>query len=218
VTICIERNLTVLLNRFPDEREAYSRLSKEREGLARQQVKAQLKPLGLRFWNGQLPGRNDLPDVDLAIIDDRDLTCLLLELKAFIAPAEPRELVEKSEEIARGVEQANNLRSAWQLNADVVAVPLGIDRRYRLCFAVASETFVGTHDVQDESIPVVRTSHLVRRMLTGAPLSEVCSWLSTRGYLPVEGRHYEISNAVASVGAWSVKWYRINPLIHGEYQ
>jgi hypothetical protein len=217
IGINIERNLTVLLNRFPDEKETYSRLSTERESLSRQRVMTQLKPLGFRFWSGQIAGRRDLPDVDLAIIDDREFTCLVLELKAFVQPAEPREIREKSEEIEHGVGQANKLRVAWQLSPDIITVPLKIDDRYSLCFAVASETFVGTQDVQSESIPVIRTSHLVRRMLAGTSLSEVCCWLSTREYLPVEGRHYEISDIVARVGSWNVQWYKIKPLIPGEY-
>ena len=34
-----------------------------------------------------------------------------------------------------------------------------VDDKYDLSFAVASETFVGTPNVQDESVPVVRTPH-----------------------------------------------------------
>ena len=213
----IERNLTVLLNRIPRERETYARLSTGREGVSRDRVMTQLKPLGFRFWKGQIPGRRDLPDIDLAIIDDRALTCLLLELKAFVEPAEPRELLERSEEIERGTVQANLLRAAWQSDPRVITTPLQIDGRYSLCFAVASETSIGTHAVQSKSIPVVRTSHLVRRILRSGSLCEVCRWLSAREYLPVEGRHYEIVDVVAHVGSWKVKWYQIKPSICGEY-
>ena len=218
IDVNMERNFAVLLNRFPDERDAYSRLSTEREGLSRERAITQLKPLGLRFWSGRIPGRPDLPDVDLAIIDDRDFVCLVLELKAFLQPAEPREILEKSEEIARGVVQADKLENASRLNPGVVTTPLGIGDRYRLSFAVASETSIGTHDVQSQTIPVVRTSHLVRRLVGGCSLSDVCHWLSAREYLPVEGRHYAIVDRAARVGRWNTKWYAIKPLMLGEYR
>lgn len=213
----MERNLTVLLNCIPSERDTYTRLSMGRENVSRERIMTQLRTQDLRFWNGQIPGRRDLPDVDLAIINDREFTCLLLELKAFVQPAEPRELLERSEEIERGIEQVSMLRTAWQTNPHDVTAPLKIDDRYSLCFAVASETSIGTHAVQSKSIPVVWTSHLVRRILQSTSLSEVCRWLSAREYLPVEGRHYEIADIVARVGSWKVKWYGIKSSICGEY-
>lgn len=211
-----ERNFTVLLNRLPEERDAYSRLSTERESLSRQGITRQLSRLSIRLWNGKIPGRADLPDLDLAIIDVCARTCLVLELKAFVGPAEPREILEKSEEIKRGVDQLRRLRDAFRSQPATITVPLGIDVDYSVYFAVASETFIGTHDVQDDSIPVIWIPHLVRRLLADNSLATVCRWLNAREYLPIEGQQYEVKDILASVGDWKVQWYGIKPLISGE--
>lgn len=213
----IERNLTVLLNRLPEEKKVYSQLSEDREKISRRRIIDRLQPLGLRFWHGNLPGRNDLPDVDLAVINDIERTCLILELKAFIGPAEPREILEKSEEIEKGVSQINVLRNSTRLESALLNGPLEIDGSYDVSFALASETFVGIPSVQDETVPVVRIDHLVRRLLAGNSLSSVCDWLQTRDYLPVEGTHFEVRDVDAHVGDWRLRWYGIRSLINDNY-
>jgi hypothetical protein len=212
-----ERNFTVLVNRLPKEKEAYSGLSTQREGISRREVTRQLDKLGFRFWSGQIPGRIDLPDLDLAIVDDKERTCLILEMKAFVGPAEPREVLEKSQEIRRGVTQIRKLRDAFRLNEDTIRIPLKIEGDYEVYFAVASETFVGMAEVQDESVPVLRTSHLVRKTLADKSLSKVCRWIASRTYLPIEGQHYEVKDVLAQVGKWKVRWYGIKPLIQDQY-
>lgn len=213
----IERNFTVLLNRLPEERRAYSQLSNAREKISRQRIIERLAPLRLRFWHGKLPGRNDLADLDLAIIDDAQRTCLVLELKAFIAPAEPREIMEKSEEIEHGVSQIKLLQKAFHLEPHLLREPLKIDDSYDVSFGVASETFIGTPNVQDESVPVVRCPHLLRRLLAEKSLATVCNWLRTREYLPVEGKHFEVKDILAQVGDWNLQWYGIKPLVTDDY-
>lgn len=213
----VERNFTVLLNRLPEEKKVYSQLSNHREKISRRRIIKLLQPLEFRFWYGQLPGRDDLPDLDLAIIDDVQRTCLLLEIKSFIGPAEPREILEKSEEIQRGVAQIKSLQNAFRLEPQLFTSSLKIDVNYDVSFAVASETFIGTHNVQDKSVPVVRVHHLVRRLLTEKSLAIVSTWLRNREYLPTLGEHFEVKDIVAQVGAWKLQWYGIKPLITDEY-
>jgi hypothetical protein len=212
-----ERNFIVLLNRLPNGKDAYSRLSTEREGLLRERVIGQLKHLPLRFWTGRIPGRSDLPDLDLAIVDELTRTVLIQELKAFLQPAEPREVLEKSQEIERGVGQIQKLRDAFQAKPETVTRALSIGDNYKLCYAVASETFVGTPTVQDCSIPVVHALHIVDRLRAGISLPAVCRWLESREYLPAEGVHYEVKEVVGTVGKWKINWYGIKPLIEGEH-
>jgi len=141
----------------------------------------------------------------------------VLELKALIGPAEPREKLEKSEEIEHGVSQIKILREAFHLELHLLAAPLKIDEGYDVSFAVASETFIGTPNVQDESVPVVRILHFVRRLLSERSLSTVCSWLRNGGYLPVEGKHFEVMDIVAHVGDWRLQWYGIKPFVSDDY-
>ena len=212
-----ERNFFVLVNRLPDAKDAYSRLSTEREGLLRERMLAQLKDLPLRFWTGSIPGRNDLPDLDLVIVDELTRTVLVQELKAFVQPAEAREVLEKSQEIERGVGQIRKLREAFQANPEAIRRALKIGHDYKLHYAVASEAFVGTPSVQDCSIPVVHASHIVDRLKAGMSLPAVCHWLESREYLPAEGVHYEVIDVAGTVGKWKISWYGIRPLIGDDY-
>src|SRR5262249_5975730 len=109
LSLSLERNLMVLLNRLPEERERYSRLVGQKEELMQSELIAAAGPTGLRTWHGRLPARDDLPDVDLALIDDAKGIALLCELKWFIDPAEVREVVTKSDEIGTGVRQMKAL-------------------------------------------------------------------------------------------------------------
>ena len=209
----VERNFTVLLNRIPEEKGAYSRLTNDREEISRNEMKRMLASQPVRFWHGTLPGRsNDLPDIDLAIINDTERVCLILELKAFIQPAEPREILEKNKEIKKGVTQSLSLREAYLQTPELFSSCLPIDDQFEFTFAVASESFIGTHSVQDELVPVIRSFHLVRHLIESGSLIETCDWLQSRQYLPVCGQDYEVKETESTVGSWKVNWYGIKPL------
>lgn len=107
-----ERNLLALLNRIPAERAIYLTLVDEKQILMRRRIAEAVRGKPWRTWSGSVPERVDLPDVDLAIISDKEKQCLMLEMKWFIDPAEVREVLEKSEEIVRGVEQQKLIRDA----------------------------------------------------------------------------------------------------------
>jgi hypothetical protein len=114
-----ERNLIVLLNQLPAERSVYAALVEQKEALLRDGLVAKLPP-SIRAWTGRIPNRPDLPDVDLALLDESARVVLLLELKWFIDPAEPREMVQRGEELAKGVKQCKDLAACTGGRADAV--------------------------------------------------------------------------------------------------
>ena len=211
----VERNFTIVLNKLTSERAVYSRLVLGKEGLMREGLKAGLSIPELRFFHGRMVG--DLPDVDLAIISDVEKSCLILEMKWFIAPAEVREVIEKSEEISKGVSQSLQLSNALHKNPSTFFQRMGVDSSYGFLFAVVSDSFIGLRSVQNPEIPVVRLSHLIRKANSLHSLRKTMGWLSNREYLPVEGKHYETVEKVWKVGEWGIKWYGIRPLLEGEF-
>ena len=70
INSALERNLLVLMNRLPNGKNAYSRISDNREELLRTQIKNDLAGLGLKFWHGKVPNWGKASDVDLVIIDE----------------------------------------------------------------------------------------------------------------------------------------------------
>lgn len=205
-----ERNLTVLLNRLPAEKEIYSKLVGEKETLMRKRLTTCLSTKGFRFVDGKVP---KLPDVDLAVIDDSEKTCLLLELKWFIYPAEPREIIEKSEEIRKGISQVRQLQNAFADNHQPLLKKLNIDSSYRIAGVVVSQNWIGHATAQSDDIPVIQAAHLIAKLKNTKDLGSVIEWLKARKYLPEEGKHFKVHRTTATIGNWSLKWYGIEALI-----
>lgn len=213
----MERNFTVLLNRIPSERAAYLGIVKEKEAIMRQRMIDALEVPGIRHFSGIIPSATGLPDIDLALIDDAERTCIFLELKWFIEPADPREVIEKSEEIMKGIAQLLKLSAALNQDAQLFFETLDVDSTYKFAFVVVSENSIGMSFVQDPRIPVVRQTHFTRKLNSLKSLRIASDWLSRREYLPVEDRDYEIVEKTWTVGKWGIQWYGLKPLIEDEY-
>ncbi len=205
-----ERNLTVLLNKLPSEKGIYSKLVLEKERLMRERFTTRLSDTDFRFIWRSGPG---LPDVDLAIISDSEKTCLLLELKWFIDPAEAREIIEKSEEIEKGISQVLQLKRAFANNHEALLEKLQIDSSYSLEGVVVSENWIGHAKVQSPEIPVIQANHLIEKLKVTENLKSAMEWLKDRKYLPKEGEHFEVFRFNATISNWRLKWYGIKPLI-----
>lgn len=214
----MERNFTVLLNKLPKEKATYSKLVSDKEHLMRHRIQEEISLPHIRFFHGKIKTELDLPDIDLAIINDVNKVCMLIELKWSIGPAEVREVIEKSEEIQKGVSQMIRLSDAINEMPQPFFIALGIDQSYLLSFVVATYNFIGLHFVQDPRIPVIRYAHLVKKLNSTGDLRQVTKWLSNRDYLPIEGTHYEVVNKIWRVGKWGLQWHGIKPLIKEDFE
>lgn len=215
ISLSPERNLTVLLNRIPSEREIYAKLVGEKEELMKQRFTTDLSTEDFRFVEGNVS--SDLPDIDLAIIRDSEKTCLLLELKWFIGPAEFREVIEKSKEIKKGVCQSLKFKKAFANNHSPLLEKLNIDSSYRFDGVVVSETWIGDANVQSPEVPVIRTDHLIAKLKATETLRFTMDWLKDRKYLPKEGKDFKVQGITSTIGKWSVKWYGVQPLIKNAF-
>ena len=83
--------------------------------------------LSFRFWSGCITRWATASEVDLAIICDDERRGLVLELKAFTAPADPREVCERSEEIEKGISQIRTRKAAFAAAPQFLFDALGID-------------------------------------------------------------------------------------------
>jgi len=213
----VERNFTILLNKLPSERDIYSRLVSEKEKLMRIKIQEEIKGKNVRFFHGKIPSRHDLPDIDLALISDIDKVCIFMELKWFIDPAEVREILEKSEEIEKGISQLNMILQTIDKNPKQIFEALGIDSTYKLCFIVVSENWIGFSKIQDSKVPAIKCEHLLKKIKETKDLNRIIDWLNKREFLPKLGSHYEIVEKIYTIGKWSTKWYGVKPLIHDVY-
>ena len=204
----MERNLCVLLNQIPEEKDRYSILSNEKEAATRREVTEALASLGFDFRTGEVGGTN----LDLAVIDRVNKACLCLELKWFIEPAEIREIEHRTKELAKGVKQCKLINGLFARHDErLIKSVLGIEADYLFLSAVGSVNWIGFGDVQDAEVPIVKVMHLVSKILGSGSLAATIEWLNLRAYLPKEGRDYSIIPMEISCGEWSATWYGVKP-------
>ncbi len=209
-----ERNLTVLLNRLPSEKVIYAKLTNEKENLMRQRLMDALANEGYRFISEKVA---NLPDIDLAIIKDSEKTCLLLELKWFIEPATAGEIINKSEEIEKGISQLLQLKRAFAENHKPLLEKLAIDSNYKVGGIVVSDNWIGHAKVQSPEIPIIQIDHLTEKLKAVKNLCSAMDWLKERKYLPKIEQHFKVHNSTATIGKWKLKWYEIEPLIKNAF-
>lgn len=213
----LERNFTVLLNRIPEERKIYSELVERKESFLQEKIKTDVLLPNLRFTHATFPAAKRLPDLDLAVISDTEKIILIAELKWFISPDEPREVIERAEEIRKGIQQANTLQQAYCQTPDLFYKLLKVDYTYDFKFCVFSENFIGMDQDQAPDVPVVNVHHFIKKLNQLGSLKKAVSWLINLDYLPVEGVHFKTEKFTSKVGQWELIWEGIKPLIKEEY-
>ncbi len=200
-----ERNLCVLLNQVPEDRKLYLQLVDEKESQARSETITSLFGLGLDFKHGPLDGT----DLDLAIIDREAKICLCIEIKWFIEPAEVREVLARSEELRKGVTQAQKIAKMFSDNDARLMSLLQIDQSYDFQTMVGSANFIGGHRVQHPDVPITKLWHLASKIQEFQNLAQIMDWLRSRSYLPCKDQDYKISEVAIQSGKWKSRWYGI---------
>ncbi|MQT75627.1 MULTISPECIES: hypothetical protein [Pseudomonas] len=200
-----ERNLCVLLNQIPNERQRYLQLVEEKEQQVRSETIASLSELGLDFKYGQLADT----DIDLAIIDRKAKQCLCVEIKWFIEPAEIREVLAKTEELIKGTAQARKISKAFLENNNRLMSLLDIDQSYDFLTIVGSVNFIGGHRAQHPDVPITKLWHLASEIRKRGGLDGVLEWLRSRSYLPRRGQEYKAREILIQCGEWHSTWYGI---------
>jgi hypothetical protein len=212
-----ERNHCMLLNSIPEEREVYSGLVDRKEALMREEILRVSDSKRYRPFFGGVAGRKELPNIDLALIDDDRRLVLMLELKWFIGPDEVREVLNRSDDLKKGVSQAKLLKAAFSDGTDVVQKTLKVASDFKCKCALVSHNWIGGHSVQDDEVPIITLRHLQAALKKAESLADVTAWLAERRYLPIEGVHFRVVSNEVSIGENSTVWWDIEPLISGTY-
>ena len=204
-----ERNLLALVNAIPSEKTHYDTIKNQKEEWMRDRLE-QRRPGRYRSWHGRIPGRPELPDFDYALIDEAAASILLLELKWFIAPAEPREIAERDEELRKGVAQTKKLLRA--LDDPEVAVHAFGFMPQRIAAAVLSANSIGSARAQDSAIAILNEEHFLRKLEAAENLPSVIDWLAERAYLPRPEVHFRYHRQVVKYFDWTLHWYGLEAL------
>jgi len=205
----MQRNFIALVNRIPRLKKIYQKLSRDHEQRSKEQFIQGLPSGVLRTWSGYISSWESAAEIDLLLIDDKNRVCLLLELKAFLAPADPREIINKSKEIERGIEQIRVRKEAYATHPSALREAGQFTSDYKMYFAVGTENSIGASYVQANDVPVINLTQLARKLKACQSLAVVGEWLQQRSYLPKEGRDFDKADRTAKIGTWSVEWYGI---------
>lgn len=206
----MERNLVALLTRSPSTRADYNAHNAHHEVILRDELIIAFKGQGFRCWHGHISNWQDAEEIDLAVVDDRTRQVLLLELKAFIGPADPIEVYYKSRALEKGLSQIQRRRVMAETRSGDFHKVLRTNDEYRFAFAVVSRTSAGNGLVCSADVPVVRSSDLLRRVGEADGLEAICRWLTEFEYLPVHGVDYEEVPESVQIGRTVLAWYRVN--------
>ena len=210
-----ERNFTALLNRMQNQNQKiYAEFTNEKEDLMKERFTTGLCDKDFKFISSNI---TNLTDVDLAIVSHSEKSCLLLELKWFIAPTTARERINRSKEIKKGICQILKLKQAFMENYELLLEKLSVDSNYRLEGAVVSENWIGYGNVQSPEVPVIRANHLRKKLETTDTLRSTIEWLKDRKYLPKEGEHFKVCRPTTTISDWSLKWYGIKSLTENAF-
>ena len=210
-----ERNFTALLNRMRDQNQKiYEKFTNEKEDLMKEHFTTQLSDKDIEFISCSV---GNLTDVDLAIVNRSEKTCLLLELKWFIAPTTAHERINRSKEIKKGISQVLKLKQAFAANNESLLNKLNIDSSYKLEGAVVSENWIGYGNVQSPEVPVIRANHLIAKLKATEDLQSTMEWLKDRKYLPKEGEHFRVQTCTTTIGNWCLEWPGIQSLIQNAF-
>jgi hypothetical protein len=210
ITSSAERNLIVLLNKLPLEREIYLRLANDKEDLMIQNLKSEVDHLNIRVED-KISVKKNLPNIDCALIDDNSKVCCIIEFKWFVEPSGVREIIEKSQELKKGVNQLLEFKNP-AVNP-IVQTKLNIDSTYRFYYVLVSANWIGFSDVQNPEIPIVSEKIFLEKIKASVNLNQVITWIASRSYLPQQGVHFELEDVNFQINEWSFNWYAIKPLI-----
>ncbi len=211
-----ERNLIALLNMIPATRLLYETLKNEKEELMRERIIVRAGT-HLAHWFGPMPGKPQLGDVDLALVDKANRTLLLLELKWFVDPAEIREVVQRSEDLAEGVKRVKARLHEARENLSTFAFLFGGDTPLRVDAAVVSANWIGMADVQDPEIAIINEEHFSRKLKGSKDLAQLADWLVSRAYLPERDVHFRVHEVDVEFFGWHMPWYGLEALQKGAF-
>ena len=211
MSLSLERNLTVLINRIPAEQANYALISVSREARSRDLICQTLAGSEVRTWFGNVSGWGRAAQVDLVITSDTERCCFVIELKSFISPAEPSEIIHRSEELAKGLQQLRLRQQAHEVDRNSLFAVLGIDTTYCLSWVLCSDNSIGAAYIQDEGIPILKTGHFAKTVRQ-LGCRQTAEWLSRRLYLPVTNIDFKRVEVRGRIAKWEAVWYGITLL------
>jgi hypothetical protein len=127
----------------------------------------------------------------------------------YIPPADPSEIVDKTEIEEKALKQIKLLQGFFRDNLSEVArifdlrSPIPIDRVY---FVVVFENFVGTAQMFNVNIPTIHNTIFSQLLKSKGSLSDVFRSIQERAFLPKKGGGYKAVDETIQIGEYKIIW------------
>ena len=157
----------------------------------------------------RIPGRPDLPDVDICLIDESNSEMMIVEFKWTLPPADPWEIIDKMEIEEKALAQIKALSEYSKANEAIIGELMGSDcliPKERMYFLIVVKDFVGTARNFDSHFPEVHYQVFDRLMKSGTTLHEIAHHASERTFLPNEGVDYKTVAEEYVIDKYRVFW------------
>lgn len=194
ISINIERNLTILINKINPK--IYSRLSVQKEDIMISELKDFiLSNFPHLICKAKINLPKPLPDMDLVIYDKKNATILIAELKWFIAVDSIKEMCKREEDLIKGISQAKKILdySTSNLSELLLKVFQRTDIEVNKVYTcVISKNNIGSSELK-RIVPVVDLESLKRLFVEeNGNINTIISKITSYSYLPKNGTDYLI--------------------------
>jgi hypothetical protein len=210
-----ERNLVALLARH--YKEEYDKTTNVLEVAQLSQLENELATAGFNATTDKkVPGRKDLPNIDLALADASTGTMLLIEAKWVIEPSETSEVIERTATQKKAVSQIAKLiafahdhpEQLWRTCFPTLPPP----KEIQVTGCVVIRGFAGVAPLAPADPPVIPEQVLRETAKHVSTLKDLIEWIQSRKYLPVEGVHFRQIEETVKFDELSVIWGGFNTL------
>lgn len=156
----------------------------------------------------RVPSRQDLPDIDVCLIDEARREIMICEFKWTIGAAEPAEIIEKREKEVHAIEQLQKLKQCFTMEPTKLSEVVGMDisSLQSQYYVGVFSNYVGSGIRNDDGVPVVDFRIFCKYLIEQTTLASVYREISNRNYLPQVGTDLHLMEHEIRFGRFGIVW------------
>jgi hypothetical protein len=166
-----------------------------------------------------IPDKEELPDIDICLLDEKNQQVMLCEFKWTIPAAEPYEILEKREREKRALDQLGLLKEYFRDNLTTISKILKYDERIaydNMFFVGVLKNCVGTAFMFNKDIPIVEYSIFCKLLNENESLEEVFKCIRERKFLPKKDVDFKTKDIECEIGKFKIIWGGYRQIVSGD--
>lgn len=171
------------------------------------------------YPNLRIPDNEELPDIDICLLDEKNQQVMLCEFKWTIPAAEPYEILEKREKEKKALGQLGLLKEYFRDNPTKISKILKYVERIaydNMFFVGVLKNCVGTAFMFNKDIPIVEYSIFCKLLNENESLEEVFKCIRERKFLPKKNVDFEAEDIECKIGKFKIIWGGCRQIASGD--